>query len=204
MNNKLKFLIKNFLWIISIVSLIAVNADIIVDSETSINPNLIVKVYLDTIKINTPIRQSKTKKNKLKDKICLQITEYSNLNEAKEYRIPSYPKHWLHRDLFKLRNIMLWQGVVESLESKDLILSLVETNFLPLNSDKSLGSIKLKLDNKDPDQNLKIFWDKAGFKERTKIRKIINKKCSNYVVFYMEGKNSNYVISFYVTTKVQK
>ena len=191
-----------FLWLIT-VACITVNADNINNldndnNEANINPNVEVKVYLDTIKLNKPIKS--------KDKVYIQITEYSNIAHAKEHRIPTYPKHWLQRDLLKLKNIILWQGVVESLETKQLIISLVENEFISLRGDESLGSIKLILDNQNQDQNQKIniAWDNAGFKEPIQIKKIINKKLPNHMVFQMQGKHSDYLVKFYVKTKLQK
>jgi len=194
-----KFLL---LWLI-ILTCVTVNADNISnidnsDNEANVNPNVEVKVYLDEIKLN--------KATKPENKIYIQITEYSNISHAKEHRIPTYPKHWLKRDLLKLKNIILWQGVVESLETKQLIISLVENEFISLRGDESLGSIKLILDNQNQDQNQKIniAWDNAGFKEPIQIKKIINKKLPNHIVFQMQGKHSDYLVKFYVKTRLQK
>ena len=193
---------KLLLWLI-ILTCIAVNAEHInsVDNsnnEANINPNVEVKVYLDAIKLNSS--------TKPENKIYIQITEYSNIHHAKEHRIPTYPKHWLQRDLLKLKNIILWQGVVESLETKKLVISLVENEFISLRGDESLGSVKLILDNQDQEQNQKIniTWDKAGFKEPIQIKKIINKKLPNHIAFQMQGKHSDYLVKFYVKTKLQK
>ena len=94
--------------------------------------------------------------------------------------------------------------MVESLESKKLIISLVEQEFQPLESDQSLGSIKLILDNKNQGKKMRINWDVAGFKEKIQIKKIINKKSPNTIMFNMQGKNGDYIVKFYVKTKIYK
>ena len=156
-----------FLWLISLTCLTVSAEDLNnldnVNNEANINSNVEVKVYLDAIKLNKSIKQE--------NKVYLQITEYSNLTQAKEHRIPTYPKHWLQRDLLKLKNIILWKGVVESLETKRLIISLVDNEFISLRGDESLGSVKLILDNQNQEQKINIVWEKAGFKEPVQIKK---------------------------------
>ena len=189
-----------FLWLISLTCLTVSAEDLNnldnVNNEANINSNVEVKVYLDTIKLNKSIKQE--------NKVYLQITEYSNLTQAKEHRIPTYPKHWLQRDLLKLKNIILWKGVVESLETKRLIISLVDNEFISLRGDESLGSVKLILDNQNQEQKINIVWEKAGFKEPVQIKKIIDQKQPNHVAFTMHGKHSDYLVRFYVKTKLQK
>lgn len=189
-----------FLWLISLTCLTVSAEDLNnldnVNNEANINSNVEVKVYLDTIKLNKSIKQE--------NKVYLQITEYSNLTQAKEHRIPTYPKHWLQRDLLKLKNIILWKGVVESLETKRLIISLVDNEFISLRGDESLGSVKLILDNQNQEQKINIIWEKAGFKEPVQIKKIIDQQHPNHVAFIMHGKHSDYLVRFYVKTKLQK
>lgn len=167
--------------------------------DSNINPNIELKIYLDAIKVNKPIKP--------KDKIYIQVTEYSNIYKPKEHRIPAYPKHWLQRELSGLKNILLWHGVVESLEKKELIISLIEQELLPLNSDEPLGSVKLIMDNKHQGQKMLINWEQAGLKENVNIKKIKTKTKStktSQVIFEMQGKNSNYLIKFHTVTKLQK
>jgi hypothetical protein len=54
------------------------------------------------------------------------------VNKPKEYRIPSYPKHWLAQDFPKLKNTTLWQGKINSIENKELVISLVNNSFYQL------------------------------------------------------------------------
>lgn len=184
------------LWLIGSTTCFAINN---ISDATNINPIIETKLYLEDIIVTTNVNNKK-----YKDKIYIQITEYSDIKHAKEYRIPMYPKHWLQQDLLKLKNILLWHNLVESLESKKLIISLVEQEFQPLESDQSLGSIKLILDNKNQGKKMRINWDVAGFKEKIQIKKIINKKSPNTIMFNMQGKNGDYIVKFYVKTKIYK
>lgn len=136
--------------------------------------------------------------NKLvKDKVYIEITEYSNIAKSKEYRIPSYPKHWLAQDFTKLKNTTLWQGTINKLENKELVISLVNNYFPPLENDKPLGSIKLTLNNNK--NKIGINWDNAKFKEAIQIEKIPNKNFPNYATFKMKNKKSEYIIEFSLT-----
>lgn len=132
----------------------------------------------------------------VEDKIYIEITEYSNLHKAKEYRIPTYPKHWLIKDLPKLKNIELWQGAVNKLENIELVVSVVDNDFPPFDSDRPLGSVKLKLENKH--NLININWDSANFKEPIQIEKISHTKSPNHVKFKMKNQNSEYIIGFVV------
>ena len=151
------------------------------------NPTEVI-VKLDAITVNKPV----------KDKIYIEITEYSSINKAKEYRIPSYPKHWLIKDLPKLKNTTLWKGTIQDSENKKLIISLVDNDFPPLDSDQPLGSVKLTLTNKN--DKINIDWDKAGFKEPINIQKIASNDGSDHVIFKMQGKRSEYTVGFFVKT----
>jgi hypothetical protein len=167
--------------------------------DSNINPNIELKIYLDAIKVNKPIKP--------KDKIYIQVTEYSNIYKSKEYRVPAYPKYWLQRELSELKSIILWHGAVESLEKKELIISLIEQNLFPLDIDASLGSIKLIMDNRHQGQKMLINWEQAGLKENVNIKKIKNKTKPtkpSQVIFEMQGKNSNYLIKLHTVTKLQK
>lgn len=158
-----------------------------------------VKLYLEYIKIDTKYNNT-IKKHK--DRLYIQVTEYSDITPSKEYRIPMYPKHWLANDLAKLKNILLWQNTIESCENKKLIISLIDQEFPPLENDQSLGSVKLVLCNKNS-KKLQVNWDAAGFKENVQIKKIFNKKSPNTIIFSMQGKNGDYLVKFYLTYKKQ-
>ena len=181
-------MVKKFLCLL-IISLSCINVN-----ASHHKPNVVVEVYLEHIKASKP--------NNPKNRIYMQVTEYSNINRPKEYRIPTYPKHWLQQDFLKITDIRLWKGLVKSREKKELIISLIENEFPPLDSDEDLGSIKLVLDNQaQNDQKIKIIWDKANFKEPIQIKKIISKDSPHYVTFNMQGKNSDYTLSFHLTTE---
>jgi len=129
-----KIIILLAVWLISLNTSLAV-----------INNNpATIKLYLEYIKIDTknndPIK-------KHKNRLYIQITEYSDIKHSKEYRIPMYPKHWLAKDLAKLNKILLWQNTIDSCENKKLIISLIDQEFPPLENDQSLGSVKLVLNN---------------------------------------------------------
>ena len=136
--------------------------------------------------------------NKLvKDKVYMEITEYSNVAKPKEYRIPSYPKHWLAQDFPKLKNTTLWQGTIDKIENKELVISLVNNYFPPLENDRPLGSIKLTLNNNK--NKIGISWDNAKFKEAIQIEKISNKNFPNHATFNMKNKTSEYIVEFSLT-----
>ena len=179
-------MLKKFLFVLLVLLNFNINYLYANDNTIKKSPQTEAILKLDTITVNKSV----------KDKIYMEITEYSNIARAREYRIPTYPKHWLVKDLPKLKNTVLWQGIVKQSENKELIISLVENDFPPLDSDEPLGSIKLILNNKNNKVN--INWDNAGFKEPIQIQKVTDKQSPNHIKFKMKNKHNEYTIEFLV------
>lgn len=182
-----KILLLALVWLISLNKSFAV-----------INNNpATVKLYLEYIKIDSSYNNTSTKH---KNRLYIQVTEYSDIKHSQEYRIPMYPKHWLIKDLSKLKNILLWKNNIDFCENKKIIISLIDQAFPPLDNDQSLGSVKLILHNKKS-RRLQVTWDAAGFKEDVQIKKIFNKKSPNTITFSMQSKQGSYLLKFYMINK---
>lgn len=83
------------------------------------------------------------------DELYFAITEYSSHGDATHTRVPSYPQRWLSKELEMVKDANLWEAVLESGESLEVILSLIEMDVAPWNVDDLVGTVKLRIQNKD-------------------------------------------------------
>jgi hypothetical protein len=188
---KLNLPLKRLIWLILILSFTSVMSSI---ANAQSNPNKQNKVilYLESISYNKSV----------KDKIFIHITEYSNIEEPTEYRLPTYPKHWLTKELGKLKDIVLWQGRLKNLENKSLVVSLVDHDNPPLDSNEPLGSVRLNLTN-DAYKGIISNWEDADFDEPIKIEKITDlDSASGYTTFKLTNEKNEYILNFF--TKISK
>lgn len=102
-----------------------------------------------------------------RDKLYFTITEYPSKGEPKILREPTYPIHWLSRDLPKINNVKLWEGKIADDSSMLLIFSLMLQEVPFFDPDDHLGSVQVKIVN----QNNKITstWGKPHFVDQPKI-----------------------------------
>lgn len=126
------------------------------------------------------------------DELYFSITQYSNRTQPKILRVPMSPLHWVVNDLPKVRDVILWQGKVEDDQSVLLILSLLEQDLPPWNSDEHIGSAELKILNKQG--QITTTWGQPDFKDQPKVEQTGTQNPK----YRMYGNNSEYVVQFKV------
>lgn len=147
-----------------------------------------VRVTLDTIEaIKTA--------DKGGDELYFDITQYSNRGRAKTDRIPEAPEHWLSKQLPEVKNVLLWEGVVDEQEELKVIISLVEQDTAPWDVDDLIGSALLILENKKG--KLIQRWELPVFEDHVSQEML---ESHNPQRFIMRGDQSQYNIAFKVTT----
>lgn len=151
------------------------------------------KAHNVTVKL-TDIEAVKVKE-KHGDEIYFSITQYSNRTDPTILRVPMSPMHWSIADLSKVRDVILWQGKVEDDQSVLLILSLLEQDLPPWNSDEHIGSAELKILNKQG--QISTTWGQPDFKDQPQVKQT-GTKDPKYRMF---GNNSEYVVQFKVVVE---
>lgn len=83
------------------------------------------------------------------DELYFSVTEYSSLDRPTHYEVPSFPTHWLSDHLENVKDVTLWSKRLKEGEGITLLVSLIERDAPPWNVDDLIGSIKVKLFQKD-------------------------------------------------------
>jgi len=98
------------------------------------------------------------------DELYFDITQYSNKGQAKTNRLPEAPLHWLSKQLPEVKDVALWEGMVQDNEEMKVIISLVEQDNPPWDVDDLIGSALLILQNK---KGVLLYrWELPVFEER--------------------------------------
>lgn len=141
-----------------------------------------LKVAVKLIKIDA-VKTSET----LGDELYYSITEYSSDATPKLSRVPMFPLNWLSKQLPTIGEVVLWQGTIKEKDSVLLILTLLEQDNPPWNSDDHIGSVQVKLGNKNG--KLISQWGQPTFKDQPKVEQP-DSKVPKFLLF---GENSQYV-----------
>ena len=83
------------------------------------------------------------------DELYMTVTSYPSKGKASHYQVPKFPLHWPSEHLGKIRNITLWNGNIDKGQAVELVMSLVEQDTPPWNTNDLIGTIKVKLHNKN-------------------------------------------------------
>lgn len=81
------------------------------------------------------------------DELYFDITEYPSSGKASHMRIPEYPLHWPSRHVKKLKEVSLWHKTLAPEQAVTLIVSLVEQDTPPWNTDDLIGTVRLHVKN---------------------------------------------------------
>ena len=99
------------------------------------------KIYLVDI-------HAETTTEKHGDELYFMITELNSNGDNRQYTLPHLPITWPSEAIEQIHNLLLWDGDLEDGESSEVIIELVERDAPPFNTDESLGSARVKLENK--------------------------------------------------------
>jgi len=81
------------------------------------------------------------------DELYLHITQYHSSGESETQTFPRRPTYWPSEHLDKIKNVKIWDNKLNKGESVEVIISLLEQDFHPWNTDDLVGTIKLRLRN---------------------------------------------------------
>lgn len=133
------------------------------------------------------------------DELYFNVTRYSSLGSFKNDRIPAEPACWSSKALDKLKDIVLWEGVVHDKEEIKLILSVVEQEFPPWDPDELIGGAQLILRNKK--DKLEHEWVVPVFEDRSEIEMKAVDPMQNAQVFLFKGAGAVYEVAFSIQEK---
>ncbi len=102
------------------------------------------------------------------DEVYFSIAEYSSKSIPKLSREPMFPLHWLSKELPQISDVVLWQGELAENDSVLLIMSLLEQDLEPWNSDDHIGSAQVKIANKNG--KLVSKWGQPHFNDQPRVQ----------------------------------
>jgi hypothetical protein len=126
-------------------------------------------VLAQDIKVAVKLAKMEAKKTNEKDgdELYFSIVEYSSRAAPTLDRIPMFPTNWLSKNLDNLQDVILWQGTLSTSQSVLLVLSLIEQDVPPWDNDDHIGSVQVKLANKD--DKLQVEWGQPQYRDQPKV-----------------------------------
>ena len=83
------------------------------------------------------------------DELYFSISVYRPGKETEYFRVPQAPEHWPSQMMNKVKMVKLWSEPLKDGESVNLVVSLVDSDDSVINPDDLIGSIRVKLSNRD-------------------------------------------------------
>ncbi len=127
------------------------------------------------------------------DDVYFNITQYSNLGESKENRVPIYPAHWLSKQVSGIKDLTLWQGVLQDEESIKLVIALSDQELSPFEIDDLIGSAQLTIRNHKG--KLIKHWTVPILEEKDEVEMLKKGSPQRYI---FKGASSRYDVAFVV------
>lgn len=91
------------------------------------------------------------------DELYFDITVYRAKQPAQYFRLPKQPFHEPSKLVGQFSKVKLWSEPLKVGESVTIIVSLIETDYTPLNPDDLIGLVRVKLKNNAG--KLQATWD---------------------------------------------
>lgn len=135
------------------------------------------------------------------DEIYLVITKFGADGSNTQYTIPEYPITWPTEAIHQIKDIHLWEGIIPEGGSDEIIIELVEHDVPPYNVDDSIGSIRIKINNKGG--KLDTVWEQNWHESnKNKAEKALssNNEASQSYTFIGEG--GKYILKFTLENNV--
>ncbi len=126
------------------------------------------------------------------DELYISVTEYPAQGKPIHYQVPSYPTHWLSKYITNVKDVVIWKKTDAKCEGAELLITLVEEDFVPWNMDDSLGSVALKVEC----VNGKAI-EKWSIPDQKTAEKISNENGA----FTFKGKGAQYKALFTIESK---
>ena len=81
------------------------------------------------------------------DEVYMMVTVYPSDDKPKHYHIPKTPLYWPSEHLDKIKLLNIWHAEIKKDQAVTLILSLMDRDAPPWNTDDLIGEIKVQLKN---------------------------------------------------------
>jgi len=81
------------------------------------------------------------------DELYMSVTVYPSQGKSSTKQIPQRPLHWLNKHLEKINNLNLWSGDLAPGQSVSILLSLMEQDAPPWNTDDLIGTVRVHIKN---------------------------------------------------------
>lgn len=164
---------------------------------------LIILFSLSMLLVSAPIVQAKTIKAEVsiktirkikssehnKDELFFSISNYPSDGEPNISRVPMFPLHWSDNKLDEVTGVKLWQGQIADKQSVLLILSLIEQDLPPWNTNEHVGSAKLKILNTA--SGPQVTWGQPDFHDQPQV-----KQQGKLPSYRMYGAGGEYQVEF--------
>lgn len=121
------------------------------------------------------------------DELYMTVAVYPSKGDASHFAVPKQPLFWPSRYLDKINNLKIWDGKLKNNEAVTLILSLMEQDTPPWNTDDLIGSVRVRLHNKKG--KLEQTW---GMPNRADVPVSVMTKYGQAKQFELLGEGSNY------------
>lgn len=82
------------------------------------------------------------------DEIYLHITEFQSSGKNRQYTIPNYPLHWPSDALDQIKDLSVWKQSLQVGDSVEVLVSVIEHDAPPWNTDDLIGTMKVHIQNK--------------------------------------------------------
>ena len=123
------------------------------------------------------------------DELYLHLTEYRSDGKSSISTFPARPTYWPSEHLDKVKNVKIWDSKLNKGESVEVIISLLEQDFHPWNTDDLVGTIKLRIKNNN--DKLESNWSMPN---RADAPDVVNTKHGLAQRFTLIGDNFKYVM----------
>jgi hypothetical protein len=120
------------------------------------------------------------------------------LGASKNSKIPAGDLCWESKNLDKVKDVVLWEGDVQTGEEIKLILSVVEQDFPPWDPDELIGGAQLILTNNKG--KFAHEWVKPVFEEEVDIE-MKGKRPDGSQIFLLKSAGAIYEVTFAVEQK---
>lgn len=144
--------------------------------------NLNLTLTLDKMQVSKLTEKSS-------DELYFSVVEFPSEGKGAHKTIPEYPLYWSSDHIDKIADLTLWKSSLKPGQSAEVLVSLVEHDVPPWNTDDLLGAFKLHVMNKDG--KLITKWD--GKNAENKIEAVKGKNNQN--TYTLIGEGGKYMLS---------
>jgi len=133
------------------------------------------------------------------EEIFLHITAYHSNGKSESMTLPRHPSFWPSEHLEKVSDVDVWDGILRENESVVLLISAMEKDFHPWNTDDLIGTIRLRMINMNG--RLKSEW---SIPNSIDMPENITTKYGRGKKIIMQSDGRKYALSFASTRKATR